>query len=800
VSLTPLDLISAHPWQRVAFTTYALSLSFFEAVILDALMRGRGSSQPLILADVHGVRGSLSEQGAHRVGKDYEVEPVVVTGGVFHPKISVMASVDECHLLVGSGNLTFNGWGGNCELLEHLHAAFAPDAISDAADFFELLPAVDRVRHGAADQCLAIAGSLRRAARGRPHKGEIRLLHSLKTSMADQMAQAAEDLGGALRLVVAAPFWDSGAAIDGLCETLGVDQVFLHAHSKGCVEGTAGVNWPRAARTLVHAVRLAPLDVPDEASRPLHAKVFEILCRRGRVLVSGSANGSGFALGPDGNIEVCIARLQRERSTGWTYAAADVPDPQARINDSDEEDQGRSGVLRGVLNGDELSGQVLTPKISGEASIYHLAAIGPELLAVTNIARDGAFSITAPDLEKWSWRGGRLVVRVRDVAGRQAEGFVSVASFAEIARRGGAVARQLFTVIFGNETPQDVAAILNWFHDDPQRLAPPDQNAISHGGQSDRDDDSERLVPVAALSGTYTEAFAAAKSSEAGHRNWSRFLDQILAAFREARGPFVGTGGAASGDDENEDDEASSDQNKTKGKDPAIDEAYASFKRLFTMLTKDGGPQRNAVIAFELTGYICARLRPDPGLAQTWLEGVLRALMHVGVPPDRRDAIAAAVLTILGMAPDPGRYRWARGYLLHLGVDLLGQPPPNDGVRNYQTVMLQQETFDSLWTQLRVIRTFQEQVDCYVEALQTGKPTPDRYSDLAVQSHEEWPTLEAAVTSTEARARLLFTTGAGEVCPVHRIGLPQGEIYKLQRTGIAITKNCCRKVLVRQAS
>jgi hypothetical protein len=126
-----------HPWQRVTFTTYALSLSFFEAVILDALIRG-GGRQVLILADVQGLRASLSEQGAQRVGKDYEVEPVVVASGVFHPKISVFSGKEDCHLLVGSGNLTFNGWGGNCEVLEHLHPSFAADAFADAADFFDL--------------------------------------------------------------------------------------------------------------------------------------------------------------------------------------------------------------------------------------------------------------------------------------------------------------------------------------------------------------------------------------------------------------------------------------------------------------------------------------------------------------------------------------------------------------------------------------------------------------------------------------------------------------------------------------
>jgi hypothetical protein len=100
--LAPLELVSAHPWRRVVFTTYALSLSFFEAVILDAVVRG-GGRESLILADVEGVRASLSEQGAHRVGKDYEVEPVSDSGGVFHPKISVFEAGEECHVLVGSG-------------------------------------------------------------------------------------------------------------------------------------------------------------------------------------------------------------------------------------------------------------------------------------------------------------------------------------------------------------------------------------------------------------------------------------------------------------------------------------------------------------------------------------------------------------------------------------------------------------------------------------------------------------------------------------------------------------------------
>ncbi len=280
MSLTPVDLVSAHPWQRVAFTTYALSLSFFEAVILDALVRGGGGSQALILADVHGVRASLSEQGAHRVGKDYDVEPVAVSSGVFHPKISVLSSADECHILVGSGNLTFGGWGGNCEILEHLHPSFAPDAIADVAGFFALMRVSGRMRHGAANHCAAIAADLRRSIHGRPRNGDIRVFHNLDSSIAEQVAKTVADLGGGIRLVAAAPFWDDGAAIDDLCQAIGVHDVFVHAHAHGSIEGIAGANWLRSARTPVRPVRLAVMNAPDEAGRPLHAKAFEILCRR----------------------------------------------------------------------------------------------------------------------------------------------------------------------------------------------------------------------------------------------------------------------------------------------------------------------------------------------------------------------------------------------------------------------------------------------------------------------------------------------------------------------------------------
>src|SRR5262249_55004730 len=194
-----------------------------------------------------------------------------------------------------------------------------------AADFFEGLARSDRPLHGAAAQCAAIAGDLRRSVQGRPPNADIRLLHNLDLPIGDQVSALAAELGGAQRLAAAAPFWDGGGALDQLCRNLGLGEVLVHAHAKGAVGGQAGLNWPRHARTSITPVRLAVMDGPEESKRPLHAKAYDILCRQGRILVSGSANGTAAALGPGGNVEACVVRIQRARTAGWGYAAAEAP-------------------------------------------------------------------------------------------------------------------------------------------------------------------------------------------------------------------------------------------------------------------------------------------------------------------------------------------------------------------------------------------------------------------------------------------------------------------------------------------
>jgi hypothetical protein len=790
----PLDLISAHPWRRAAFTTYALSLSFFEAVILDALVRG-GAREAFILSDAEGVRMALGEQGARRVGKDYDVEPLSVRGGigVFHPKVSVLTAEDECHLLVGSGNLTFGGWGGNFEVIEHLHPSFAPDAIEDTADFFDHLALSDRVRHGAVDRCAAIASDLRASIQGRSRNGNIRLFHSLNGAISQKVAQIAEDLGGAVRLVAVSPFWDGGSAIDNFCTALGVREVFVHAHAGGSVEGTAGSNWPVHSSTRVQPIRLDVMY--EDKPRRLHAKVFELMCKRGRVLLSGSANATTAALGSNRNVEACVIRIQREPSSGWRFSASETPELRVAPDEASEDDPEVSGVLRAVLEGERLFGQILTPAMNGVVSVFQLTTEGEEELGDATVGPDATFRLDAPRLEVESWKGGRLVLQVRCADGRRAEGFVSVAAFAEISRRAGALAPRLFAVLAGTETPADVAAIMSWFHEDPRRLAGTMPMRIGGGAdECERDNGHGRTIAVDELNSSHAVPIAARIGAEtSGAESWRRFIEHVFAALRERRGPFGHTTAGRKGEDEDDDD--FDEARDFAAVDPAVARSLEVFDALFELLLSPENAPRHAITAFDLTQYVCERLQPNFGIAQAWLERLVDTLSRMAGPSDRKQDIAAAILVLLACDCQPGAARKARTRLLRLGFPVSGEAPSPERVQGFQTVLIQTAEFAEVWERVRTARTFSEQIRAYLSALKTGELAIG-YDDLPGAAPEEWPVLEDALSSQDSRSRILVLDEWQNACPRHYRTLPKFEESKLRTIGIATAKNCCQRVLL----
>ena len=120
-----LDRLPAEePCLGALFTSYSFDPVFFEEHVLRAVLRL--TSDPVEQAERyhHEARRALQEtpvvaivDGAERrPGRRLPFDLLEVTNVVFHPKAVLLLYGEFARLLVGSGNLTFCGYGGNTEL------------------------------------------------------------------------------------------------------------------------------------------------------------------------------------------------------------------------------------------------------------------------------------------------------------------------------------------------------------------------------------------------------------------------------------------------------------------------------------------------------------------------------------------------------------------------------------------------------------------------------------------------------------------------------------------------------------
>ncbi len=782
MDLDPLDLVSAAPWRSAAFTTYALSLSFFEAVVLDRLIRGGGQSA-LILADPEGVRSGLSEEGARRAGRDYDIEPVACVGGVFHPKLSVFAGIDDAHLLVSSGNLTFGGWGGNLELTEHLHPSFAADAFDDAADFFELLTLSDRIRTEAGAACMKLADTLRQATRGSSRTGNIRLVHSVGGSIADDIARYTEELGGARRITIVSPYHDiDGRGLNALGTALACDNILLHAHPDGTVRGTGSNNWPFNARHVRTAVNVANPFVADK--RSLHAKSIEVVCRRGRLVISGSANGTHAGLF-GANIEASVLRLQRDILVGWNWSPAEAPERlEGHTEDEDEDAEPTIGIVRAALESGKIKGRVLSPSIKGRATVFIRSVRKTRELGWTDIDQSGRFTVEAPSLEQDAWESGRLVVRIEQGA-KVAEGFVSIAAASELIRRVGPMAARIFAILAGSDTPADVAAMLAWFREDQERL--PGAAKQSGGGAGEQAEAPTTFVHTLSLHAGgpgHGHDPADGRSSAA----WRHAMALLRSAFSVPRGPW--NAGGESDDDDDEDQSARERRARQQYQHNA--KSLEHFEALLPRMLDAASPSSDPLLALAMTHFVTDRIRPAAAKVRLWIAQILSAMTSFG-GPQAEQALATLVL-YYGTDSLPNGAARARRALLARETDF--------ACLNALTVQsvpafsdLLGSTLDvaAFLEEVRAVQTIGEEVRAYLTAVSAGQLT-DELPTLIKSPH--WPRLLKAISDPAVLDTFFIFAVPPRSCPRCNMQFPSAIAEDLRLLGIS---SCCGRIMLSQA-
>ena len=733
------------------------------------------SNDALVLADRSGVLTAMHEIGAQGVGRLYDVEPIAVEGGCFHAKLILASTAEDAHVLVGSGNLTFGGWGANLECIDHLHTSFAPEAIQDASRFLQRLAVSTRVHHGAGTALEERADQLLRLSKNKIGDGAVRLLHNMDQSIVEQLSEIADGLHGATSLCVASPFFDA-AGIASLCDSLELSHAFVHVHPQGSVMEHGGTNWPSGkSEQAAHPVALEWLVREDE--RLLHAKLYEIVCKRGRIVLSGSSNATRAGLLDHGNVELNVARIERELLLGWRHEPTTAPVRFTLQNETSAEAEVRPLILRATLKGTLIQGVILEQAPAGEVSIAVKVGLQWRIIGTTEVSPNRTF--TAEFVDGWQLHR-QVQLRVVFRPDLYAQGFLSLPEEREITRRLGPAARHFLSVLERRETPADIRAILEFLHDRPEWLG--SATPVSGSKSVKKEADIETTVDV---SGYLVPSLipSTAHTGSTGLSGADRLMAQVFAAFREPRGPIETI--APSGDDA--EDAAPWTEQHATAVAAEVDCAFASFDRLLDMLLSDFADTDRVIKAAALTQYVCDRLDADAQTTFLYLDRIVQAFRIASPTSEDRSFVASLVLLWAArLRPkEPAIAKYVRRILLRIELDLSKDHfALSDTDAFYKRLGITEHQLETLWFEVYRTRIVQEEILEYwtdVDFLRDA----NRYPLLS--RLEVWADIAAGANPNIFRMKTYQ-----EVCPHCHLALPSVSANRLRSQGATT----CRGVVL----
>lgn len=365
------------------FLTYALNLTFFEQILAPALDQA-GCSNVLILADPDGYQqamemGAKSIQGA---GLRYVCTPVSRKGqGVQHAKMLFMVGPNRGRLLIGSGNLTFHGYGRNLELYSHFEYDLS-DTSADIAPFFETWKLIQYLVNdsglsaAARQQIRAIQESVTWLKNSSPISGST-VWHNYDRPLLEQLNQWRMMNGfvePAKKIIAISPYYDQHlSAVKQLATDaspaklqIHLDPNFTNLDGKKAAQEWRG----RSPKLTVFAIG------PNEnggSRRHIHAKAIAGLEKNGAWCISGSANLSHPALlsswQAGGNLELVTFHwsenqeafdylLKDEMIQTWSIDLLDVTATESEPSEREVTQQTEVFLTDLSLQGERIEGKI----------------------------------------------------------------------------------------------------------------------------------------------------------------------------------------------------------------------------------------------------------------------------------------------------------------------------------------------------------------------------------------------------------------------------------------------------------
>jgi hypothetical protein len=295
--------------------TYGANLPFYERVVLGQLWQANCKNNLIFMdADRYSETTVDFRDTVGFVGRRYLILPVNL-GYLqsFHSKIIYLLGVDRSRLLIGSGNLTFNGYGDNLEIFTQLDWSIKENDFQYLFTKIWQLVKDLHTRWGHSNQALRM---LQKAEAMSPwllseySEGNIQLLHSLDAPILDQLVNV---IGKATvtRFTIMSPFLDNNAyAIQEIHRKFHPQQIDLILQDGQTVGNTDSLIQLQSKKIPIQFYNFI------KTNRYAHAKLYLIETTKETFLATGSPNCTKSGLlsnSSEGNFETLL--IQKYKSS-----------------------------------------------------------------------------------------------------------------------------------------------------------------------------------------------------------------------------------------------------------------------------------------------------------------------------------------------------------------------------------------------------------------------------------------------------------------------------------------------------
>lgn len=802
--LSIVGLISERKWKRALFTTYTLSLSYFETEILPAL-RGAGCTDIWLIADAEGYRSSLLERRSMGVGHEYRLIPVALSQGIFHAK-SIYLSGDEGDLLlVGSGNLTFAGHGRNLEVFEALVPEHHGLAFADFAAYLEAIRERTDIKSPRTDWIDTFSQAARIASQGQD--GSVRLLHSVTEPVISQLPDVLAKDGACSSVAVMSPYHDSdGLAVRRLAETQGGAPVAVAVQPWGSSPfpfHTAS-SWPFP----VKPVRTVPID-----NRFVHAKIYEFFFPDHHVFLTGSINATRQALTTTNNIELGVIRRAPSDHPLLEWHDVDVPDFEAPTQIPG--DLGKNEVVFAAFNKADrgsLSGSILSlQSVAGTWTARLMRADGENLPFEVEVDALGGFTHESCDLEPFSDFPALQIVM--NHAGREARGWIHNEVLLSLSGSRRLTALSLSRLLRREGSSDDIEMLLNYLSMHAENhLGIFDQPLPSAEREGDHPSPAETVVSVSLEEIAPIEEHSYRGLS--GAFNSHDRTDAFDLTIQRLRSVFLGSGRHRTGEVSviRDSTVAEEDIGQLDREDPLASSErdqrrLADFESTIGKLIARGGdsPSRTRallVLQLEVGMWIRLHRLADSDSAHQFLRSWLQlACSSTRAEPEKITSLEQHIVTGAAvcflLAEDAAKSENALG--LHDALEkfyggdidhlrMLHETLPDEESAFSFDLLDPKTTNDALMDGLKGITahpTTRQQIIRALELAAIGEPIP---RDLTVFQSEIGMDLHKALEAPNWQKRVRASAGTREACAFdyHALSLDAAAKYRRYRIGVCI--------------